>query len=192
MMPGFAAPPPLVNKVNEDPYLKENIDWIRERRSGNNVAAQKQRAFGDIDDLAAANSRGLDSMMARRGIGGSGISIESQKENMDAAARAKVRAGIDIDSAEQQRQDALALQAADIMRAPSAYNLGQQGLNLAQWQAQAGQNNFLSQFAAQQQQNQLGNYMDLFRLFGGQQEQPVPAPWGSLPTPGRVGFGRSF
>jgi hypothetical protein len=165
---GTTAPPtvPFENKVNEDPYLKENIDWIRGRRDASVMEGQKQRAYGDIDTLAQASSKGLDSLMARRGIGSSGISLEAQKENTDASARAKVRAGMDIDAGEQARQDALALNAANIMRAPSAYNLAQQGQNLGQWQTQQGQNNWLAQFQAQQQNNQTGNYMDLMKLFG--------------------------
>jgi hypothetical protein len=157
---------PMTNTVGADPYLKENIDWIRQRRDASNAQGQKQRAYGDIDSMANQASHGIEAAMARRGIGNSGIAIEGQKENLDAAGRAKVRAGMDIDAQEQQRQDQLALQAANIMRAPSAYNLAQQGQNLNNWQAQAGQGNFMAQFAQQQQNGQTQNYMDLMKMFG--------------------------
>lgn len=189
--PGYygTPPPPMTNTVKEDPYLTENIDWIRQRRDASNAEGQKQRAYGDIDQMAQANSKNIEGMMARRGIGGSGIAIEGQQKNLDSAARAKVRAGMDIDQQEQARQDNLALMASNIMRAPSAYNLGQQQANLGQWQAQANQNNWLAQFQAQQQQNQTQNYMDLYKMFGqvpGGQQAQGGVPMGGLGNGGSV------
>lgn len=177
---GMQGGQPFQNVVHSDPNLSENIDWIRQRRAASNAQGQKQRAYGDIDAAATASGHGIEAMMARRGIGNSGIAIEDQKNNADAAARAKVRAGMDIDQAEQQRQDALALGSAGIMQAPSHYNLGQQAANLAQQGQQQGQNNWLAQFQQQQQNAQLGNYMQMMQMFNN-----VP---GGAPVPPRPSF----
>lgn len=165
---------PWTNNVQADPYLTENIDWIRERRDASNVQNQKARAFGDIDTLSKAQGKSIESQLARRGMGGSGAGIEAQAGATDAAARAKVRAGMDIDQAEQGRQDALALGASGIMKAPSQYALGQQGLNLQQMQANQGQQNWLAQFQAQQQQGAMDNYMKMLQIF---QNEPQGSPY---------------
>lgn len=159
---------PWTNNVQADPYLKENIDWLKERRGASDVDARKQRAYGDIDSLAASNAKGIDAAMARRGISNSGISIDNQKKSADEAARAKVRAGMDIDASETARQDALVMGAGNIMRAPSAYALGQGQLNLQQMQGAQGQQNWLAQFQAQQQNSAMNNYMQMLQMFQNQ------------------------
>src|ERR1044071_7275145 len=48
------------NNVQADPYLSENVDWIRERRGISNVQGQKQRAYGDIDQMASARGKSIE------------------------------------------------------------------------------------------------------------------------------------
>lgn len=167
--PGYNQPPNFQGHVQSDP----NMNWWLDKAKGfldtSTLDKQKQAAGQDIDAGAAAQSRALEGMMSRRGIGDSGVGIQKQSENADMAQRAKNRTFMDLDVADKSRRDQLLM--------------GTQG-----GFAEPGR------MQMQQSQNQFNNWMGMNNMYSNQQNSAfsqMMAMMGMFKPQGGYGGGNS-
>lgn len=171
-----------------DQYQQESIQNLRDRMSTSNTQRSIDVAGGAIRANAAGAQEAQDEMMARRGLGHSGIAARGASGLTEAAQRAQAQSASQLSLAEQQRLDSLALGGNSILQAPSQLglqqqgltnsalglqmqgagalanqSLGQQNLGLNQWQA--SQNAAVQQQQLQQQQQQM-QWQQLMALLG--------------------------
>mgnify|MGYP000977411169 CR=1 FL=1 len=171
-----------------DQYQQESINNLRDRMSHSNTQHAIDVAGGQIGASAAGAQAAQDEMMARRGLGHSGIASRGASGISEAAERAKAQSATQLSLAEQQRLDSLALGGNAILQAPSQLGLAQQGLTnsalglqlqgagalanqglaqqglgLNQWQT--AQNAAVQQQQLQQQQQQM-QWQQLMALLG--------------------------
>lgn len=175
-----------------DPYQLESIQNLRDRMNTSNTQHAIDVAGGAIRANAAGAQAAQDEMMARRGLGHSGIAVRGASGLDEAAQRAQAASATQLSLAEQQRLDQLALGGNSILQAPSQLGLAQQGLTnsalglqlqgagalanqglaqqglgLNQWQASQNAAVQQQQLQQQQQQMQWQQLMALLGLTGG-------------------------